>query len=154
MEVEILHTERCTLRPATVEDADWLFGLFNDPDVVTYIEGINWFNTDVASVRSFIESMQVNATKDLGAMWCVEYKSNNIGFILVYDLMKDPFMTYAILPEYRFKSYMSECVSAIYNLIYRHLSLKPSISTNEINIAGSKLKQKIDNSIQETYIFS
>ena len=115
MEVEILHTERCTLRPATVEDADWLFGLFNDPDVVTYIEGINWFNTDVASVRSFIESM---------------------------------------LPEYRFKSYMSECVSAIYNLIYRHLSLKPSISTNEINIAGSKLKQKIDNSIQETYIFS
>lgn len=132
MEVETLHTERCILRPVTLDDADWLFRLFNDPDVVTYIEGINWFNADVASVRSFIESMQINAEKDLGVMWCVEYQSYNIGFILAYDLKDKPFLTFALLPEYRNKHFCSEVFTSVNDFISKTFSAPKTETENPI----------------------
>ncbi len=135
MEVEILQTERCILRPVIKEDANWLFDLLNDPDVVEYIEGINWFNSDVVSVQSFIETMKINAVKDLGAMWCVEYQKNNIGFILAYDLKDNPFLSFALLPNYRNHHFGSEVIT----LIKKYISQKfqtPRIETSNPVVKG------------------
>ncbi|MDE6331087.1 MAG: GNAT family N-acetyltransferase, partial [Muribaculaceae bacterium] len=129
MDVEILHTERCILRPVTAEDADWLFDLFNDCDVVKYIEGIKWFNADVDSVRTFIESMHINADKDLGAMWCVEYQSANIGFILAYDLKDNPFLSFALFPKYRSQHLGSEVIAVTKEYISRRFQ-SPVIESN------------------------
>ena len=135
MEVEILHTERCVLRPAKLEDAEWLFELFNDSDVVSYIDGIKWFNADVVSVRSFIENMQINAAKDLGTMWCVEYQSNNIGFILAYDLNDNPFLSFALLPKYRNQHLGSEVIALAKNYISSKFQ-SPKIESNNPIVKG------------------
>lgn len=135
MEVEILYTERCVLRPVKLEDAEWLYDLFNDSDVVRYIDGIKWFNTNVASVRSFIESMQINAAKDLGAMWCVEYKSNHIGFIFAYDLKDNPFLSFALFPKYRNQHLGSEVI-AIAKEYISHKFQSPKIESNNPIVKG------------------
>lgn len=118
-----------------IEDANWLFDLFNDSDVVKYIEGINWFNADVVSVRSFIESMKINAIKDIGAMWCVEHQSNNIGFILAYDLKDNPFLSFALLPKYRNRHFGSEVITLIKDYISQKFQ-SPRIETGNPIVKG------------------
>ena len=129
MEVEILHTERCVLRPAKLEDAEWMYDLFNDSDVVSYINGIKWFNADIVSVRSFIESMQINAAKDLGIMWCVDYEANHIGFVLAYDLKDDPFLSFALFPKYRNQHLGSEVIAMAKEYISQKFQ-SPKIESN------------------------
>ena len=140
MEVEILHTERCLLRPATIDDASWMYDLFNDQDVVEYIEGLKWFNTDVESVANFIENMQVNADKDLGAIWCVELDTENIGFIMAYDLKENPFLSFALFPQYRNQRLGTEVIKKVYD----HITSKyqsPKIETK--NQIVKKIQRKL-----------
>lgn len=135
MEVEILHTKRCVLRPAKLEDAEWLYDLFNDSDVISYIDGIKWFNVDIVSVQSFIETMQINAAKDLGIMWCVEYKANKIGFVLAYDLKDNPFLSFALFPKYRNQHLGSEVI-AIAKECISHKFQSPKIESNNPIVKG------------------
>lgn len=135
MEVETLYTDRCVLRPAKLEDAEWLYDLFNDSDVVSYIDGIKWFNADLVSVRSFIETMQINADKDLGIMWCVDYKANHIGFVLVYDLKDNPFLSFALFPKYRNQHLGSEVIALTKEYITRKFHF-PKIESNNPIVKG------------------
>lgn len=145
MDVEILNTDRCLLRPITINDAGWLYHLFNDMDVVKYIEGITLFNADIHAVRQFIDSMRINAQNNIGAIWSVEYRSNNIGFIMAYDLTDNPFLTYALFPKYRGLGIMSECIDAICKHVYAQSKNVPFIKVIKTNIAGLKMKKQIDN---------
>lgn len=145
MDVNIIRTDKCLLRPMTITDAGWLYKLFNDNDVVKYIEGVKLFNSDVETVKSFINSMQTNSRNKLGAIWCVEYYSKNIGFVLVYDLSQSPYISYALQSKYRGQGYMYECVLAIGKYIYDQIQLKISIKVDANNFSGVKFKDKIVN---------
>lgn len=143
MEQPTINTPRCILRLATADDAVWLYELFNDQEVIAYIEGIKWFNADIESTRAFIDSMNINFQKRLGILWCVVYEYCPVGMIMVNDLNDKPFYTFALFPQFRGLELMEECIVGINSYILGSYHKIPSISSLDSNISALKLMQKL-----------
>lgn len=133
MEQPILKTQRCTLRPSTPDDAEWLLKLFNDEAVVAYIEGIKWFNTDIDAVRGFLKSMERNSAQNKGFLWVMMFNERPIGFIMANDIDDNPFLTFALLPEYRDKHFGSEVFAAVNEFISKTFATPKTESENPID---------------------
>lgn len=138
-----IETQRCLLRSATAEDAGWLYELFNDPDVIEYIEGIKWFNSDIKTTILFIDSMNTNFQIGLGILWCIIYDNHPIGLIMVNDLNEESFYTFALFPQYRGLELMEECVVGINAHILDFYHQTPSISSLKSNVSALKLMHKL-----------
>lgn len=143
MEQPTINTPRCILRLATADDAVWLYELFNDQEVIAYIEGIKWFNADIESTRAFIDSMNINFQKRLGILWCVVYEYCTVGMIMVNDLNDKPFYTFALFPQFRGLELMEECIVGINSYILGSYHKIPSISSLDSNISALRLMQKL-----------
>jgi len=143
MDFPILNTQRCLLRKAVLEDASWMLQLFNDKDVVEYIDGIKWFNTNIAAVESFILSMDRNFKESKGILWCVDCDSRPVGIIMANDLEENPFLTFALLNDFRNCGIGTE----IYNVVKRFISTKfdePIVETQN-PIVNRITKRKCEN---------
>lgn len=138
-----LITSRCILRAATVDDTCWLYELFNDQDVIKYIEGINCFNADISAIRRFLNSMNKSFQKGLGILWCILYMNRPIGMIMVNDLNDQPFYTFALLPTYRGLELMKECIVETNNFIHGYYNQKPTITTLDSNVSALRLMRKL-----------
>lgn len=117
--------------------------MFNDKDVVTHIEGIRLFNSDIGATRRFIESMNANFQKGLGILWCIQSGDLTVGMIMVHDLTEDPFYTFALLPPYRGLGLMEECIEATNRHILETYHRAPSISSSASNAPAQRLIQKL-----------
>lgn len=115
-----LVTPRCLLRMAVIEDAEWMLRLFKDKEVVAYIDGIKWFNTNVESMRSFIMSMDKNFQESKGILWSVIVDDCPAGIIMANDLEETPYLTFALFEEYRRKNIGSE----VYNVVKEYITAK------------------------------
>lgn len=129
MKQPVIQTSRCVLRPAVIEDASWMFELFKDEEVVVYIEGIKLFNANIEAVVGFIKSMEINCRKRMGMLWSIIYKETPIGFIMVNDLDENPFLTFALFPEYRNLRFGTEVYKSINQFVTTQFS-SPSTETN------------------------
>lgn len=141
MESKTLTTDRCLLRPAIIEDAEWMLKLFNDKEVVAYIEGIRWFNSNTESVRSFIMSMDKNFQKSQGILWCVIVGNCPAGIIMANDLDDTPYLTIALFEKYRGVNIGSE----IFNVVNEYVTAKygePKVETNNPIVKKIILKSK------------
>lgn len=132
MEQPILKSQRCILRPPIVDDAEWLFKLFNDEDVVAYIEGIKWFNTDIDAVKGFLKSMERNSAHNKGFLWVIMFNESPIGFIMANDIEETPFLTFALLPEYRDKHFGSEVFVSVNEFISKTFATPKTETENPI----------------------
>lgn len=143
MEQPTITTARCILCPPTTEDAEWMYRLFNDKDVIAYIEGIKWFNSDINATRLFITSMRKNFQHELGMLWCIFYRNQPIGIIMANDLNEDPFYSFALFPSYRGLELMKECITETNRYLNHYYHLFPTISTVDSNLQAIKLMQKL-----------
>ena len=132
MEQPILKTQRCTLRPSTVDDAEWLLRLFNDEEVVAYIEGIKWFNTDIDAVNDFLKSMERNSARNIGFLWSIIFNESPIGFIMANDIDESPFLTFALMPEYRNKHLGTEVFVSVNDFISKTFAAPKTETENPI----------------------
>lgn len=98
-----------TLSSYSPKDREWLSKLLVEPDVRRYLPHLT---TDV---DIFIYDMKIAESKGLGKLWIIRLAENGVGFIAVYDLTDDPFIFYAMLPEYRNKGYMRNAIGLIEN---------------------------------------
>lgn len=128
MKPSTLTTNRCQLRPAIKKDAEWMLKLFNDKEVVAYIDGIKWFNTSVNSVRAFITSMKNNSDKSQGILWCVMVGNCPAGIIMANDLDEDPYLTFALFKEYRGQNIGSEIFNVVNEYVTKNFG-KPTVET-------------------------
>lgn len=143
MEQPTITTSRCILRFPSTEDAEWMYRLFNDKDVVSYIEGIKWFNTGVDAVMDFIKSMETNFQKRIGILWCIIYNDQPIGIIMVNDLDENPFYSFALFPYYRGLELMKECITETNRYLNHYYHHIPTISTIDSNVSALKLMHKL-----------
>lgn len=116
-EIPMLQTQRCKLRISTIDDSKWLYQLFVDEDVKKYIDGLEIFSKDEKAVRRFILVMLNNWYKGLGCLWSIEYNNQGVGFILVYDLQENPFLSFAILKQFRKQHFATETVACVYEYL-------------------------------------
>lgn len=138
-----MQTQRCDLRLATLNDSKFLLSLFRDPEVIENISGIQCINKAISNVDKLVQTLNFPSDTSEGLIWIIELEQNAIGFIMIYDLSNRPFISYALLPQYRRKGYMYECLMVIGNYMKDRITDKISIEADQSNLSSIKLKRKI-----------
>lgn len=105
-----------TLSSYNSKDREWLSKLLVEQDVRRFLPHLT---TDV---DKFICDMKIAESKGLGKFWIIRLDNIGIGFISIYDLTENPFIFYAILPEFRNKGYMHNAIGLIENKYSLNLS--------------------------------
>lgn len=140
-----METIRCNIRKAELLDSEFLRSLFSIPDVINNLDGANHFISNISCVKRLIKNLNFDENSQ-GRIWVIEIDSHRVGFIMVYDLSENPFISYALLPEYRGYGYMFESVMVIGESIFNQFRCQVSINVDRDNLTAIKLKDKILNS--------
>lgn len=119
--MRVLETERLVLRRLTLDDAEFIFRLVNEPAWLRYIGDKHVRNLDDA--RNYLRTGPLDMYDRLGfGMFLCELKSTGeaVGScgLLKRDTLPDPDIGYAFLPEHWGKGYALEAASAV--LKYGH----------------------------------
>lgn len=119
--MRVLETERLVLRRLTLDDAEFIFRLVNEPAWLRYIGDKHVRNLDDA--RDYLRTGPLDMYQRFGfGMFLCELKSTGeaIGScgLLKRDTLPDPDIGYAFLPEHWGKGYALEAASAV--LKYGH----------------------------------
>lgn len=102
-------SNKITLSSYTSKDREWLSNLLVEQDVRRFLPHLT---TDV---DKFICDMKIAENNRLGKFWIIRLDSIGIGFIAIYDLTENPFIFYAVLPDFRNKGYMHNAIRLIEN---------------------------------------
>jgi RimJ/RimL family protein N-acetyltransferase len=145
--VVILETDRLRLRRLSVDDADFILRLLNEPSFLQNIgdKGVRTredaclyiLNGPVASYEKFGFGLYLVELKESGAP---------VGMcgLLKRDVLEDVDVGYALVPEFWSKGYAVESVSAVISFARETLGLKRVVAvTNPNNQSSIRLLEKI-----------
>ena len=143
----ILETERLTLRKLSIDDAEFILKLLNEPSFLRYIGDKGVRNLDDA--RQYILRGPVASYEQNGfGMYLVELKENRmpigISGLVKRDGLPDADIGFAFLPEYWSKGYAVESAAAVMTYARERLALGRILAiTSPDNEASAKLLGKI-----------
>ncbi len=143
----VLETERLVLRWLSVDDADFILNLLNQPSFVRYIgdRGVR----NVSDARLYIESKFVESYRRFGfGLYLVELKEDKTpigicGFVK-RDTLPDADIGFAFLPQYWSQGYALESARAAFGYGKSDLGFKRILAiTTKDNDASGKLLAKV-----------
>ena len=143
----ILETERLRLRKLTLDDADFILRLLNEPSFIQNI-GDRGVRT-IDDARSYILQGPVATYEKFGVgIWLVEMKDSGapVGMcgLLKRDVLEDVDIGYAFLQEFWSRGYAIESASAVMSYAKEKLGLKRVVAvTNAENQSSIRLLGKI-----------
>lgn len=119
--MRVLESSRLSLRRLTLDDAEFIFGLVNQPSWLRFIGDKNVRNLDDA--RNYLRTGPLDMYQRFGfGMFMVERKDDGVAIgtcgLLKRDLLPEPDIGYAFLPEHWGQGYAFEAASAV--LDYGH----------------------------------
>lgn len=112
----VLETERLVLRRLTLDDAEFIFRLVNDPSWLRFIGDKDVHNLDDA--RRYLRDGPLDMYQRFGfGMFRVEVKESGAPAgmcgLIKRDTLPDVDVGYAFLPEFRGKGYAFEAAAAV-----------------------------------------
>lgn len=115
-EATVLETERLALRRATLADAAWLLGLWNDPAYIQFIR--DWGVRTVAEAEALLQTRIIEKYTEHGfgqSVVVLKATGEPMGLtgLIRRPGLDDADVGYAYLPEYWGKGYASEAVAAV-----------------------------------------
>ena len=144
--LEIIRTSHLILSELTINDANFIFKLYNDRDFIRYIgdKGI----ASVQDAESFILQGPINSYKINNYGLCLisllDKKPIGICGLLKRDKLDSPDIGFAILPNFRKQGYAVEASRAILNDARERLQLTKILAiTSSENIASIELLLKL-----------
>lgn len=143
----ILETERLRLRKLTLDDADFILRLLNEPSFIQNI-GDRGVRT-MEDARTYILQGPVATYEKFGfGIWLVEMKDSSapVGMcgLLKRDVLEDVDIGYAFLQEFWSRGYAIESASAVMSYAKEKLGLKRVVAvTNAENQSSIRLLGKI-----------
>ena len=143
----VLETERLTLRRLSVDDAEFMLRLLNEPSFVQNI-GDKGVRT-IEEARAYIQNGPVASYKEFGfGLWLVEIKHSGspIGIcgVLKRAALEDADLGYALVPEYWSQGYALEAASAVMDYAGRMLGLRRLAAiVNHDNQSSLRLLRKM-----------
>jgi len=143
----VLETERLALRRLTIDDAEFILELLNDPAFLQYI-GDKGVRTHADACR-YIETGPMASYARFGfGLYRVELKDSGepIGIcgLLKRDSLPDADIGFALLPRYRSKGYAFESAAAVLVLAGDTLGLKRVLAvTSPDNVASISLLEDL-----------
>jgi RimJ/RimL family protein N-acetyltransferase len=116
-----LESSRLSLRRLTLDDAEFVFGLVNQPSWLQFIGDKNVRNLDDA--RNYLRTGPLDMYQRFGfGLFMVERKADSIAIgmcgLLKRDILPEPDIGYALLPEFWGQGYALEAANAV--LDYGH----------------------------------
>ena len=157
MQLATLATERLTLRPLTLDDDAFILKLVNEPSFIRHI-GDKQVRT-LPDARAYIESGPRASHSAHGfGLDRVELTSTAqpIGMcgLLKRDILPDPDVGYAFLPEFWSRGYASEAVRAVLDDARQRLALSrvAAVVSND-NTASIRLLERMGFRFQRMFEF-
>jgi len=144
--VLVLETNRLALRRISVDDAEFMLELLNDPSFVRYIGDRGVRTTDDA--RTYIQTGPMESYERFGfGLYLVELKDTRepIGIcgLLKRESLEDVDVGFALLPRFWSKGYAVEAVSAVLAYGRDTLGLQRIVAiTSPDNVASINLLSK------------
>lgn len=143
----VLETDRLILRKLTLDDAEFILKLLNEPSFLRYIGDKGVRNLDDA--RRYILNGPVDSYERNGfGLYLVELKENGIPIgisgLVKRDTLPNPDIGFAFLPAYWSKGYAVESAAAVMSYARKVLGLDRILAiTSPDNDASEKLLGKI-----------
>jgi RimJ/RimL family protein N-acetyltransferase len=113
---KVLETERLVLRRLSIEDAEFILGLVNEPSFLRYIGDKGVRSLDDA--RDYISQGPVESYRRHGfGLWLTERKEDSVPIgicgLVKRDSLPDPDIGFAFLPSFWARGYAIESASAV-----------------------------------------
>ena len=149
----VLETERLSLRKLTVDDAEFILALLNEPSFLRYIGDKKVRNLDDA--RQYILNGPVASYERHGfGLNCVELRESHtpIGMcgLLKRDELPDPDIGFALLPDFWSKGFAFEAAQAVLKDARERLQLQRILAITSLdNEASINLLQRLGFSFDE-----
>ncbi len=143
----IIETNRLQLRMLSVDDADFILRLLNEPSFIQNI-GDRGVRT-IDDARAYILKGPIASYEKFGfGLWMVESRSEatpiGICGLLKRDVLEDVDIGYALLPEFWSQGYALESASAVISYASEKLGLKRVVAvTNSDNNNSIRLLEKM-----------
>lgn len=136
----VLETNRLILRRFTLDDAEFIFKLVNDPSWLRFIGDKNVHNLDDA--RRYLHEGPLDMYERYGfGMYRVEERDSGtpVGMcgLIKRDTLPDADVGYAFLPEFRGKGYAYEAAAAVLEHGNRKFGLKRILAITSLDNATS-----------------
>ena len=145
--MNVLQTERLSLRKMSPDDAEFIVELLNDSAFLRFI-GDKGVRT-IEDARQYILTGPMDSYERHGfGLWLVELKGSRtpIGIcgLLKRDTLPDVDIGFAFLPQYRSRGYAFESAAAVMNYGRGVLGLRRVVAiTNEDNAGSIRVLEKI-----------
>lgn len=143
----IIETDRLQLRQLSVDDAEFILRLLNEPSFIQNI-GDRGVRT-VDDARGYIVKGPITSYERFGfGLWMIETKSPlapiGICGLLKREVLDDVDIGYALLPEFWSQGYALESASAVVSYAREKLGLKRVVAvTNSNNQSSIRLLEKM-----------
>jgi RimJ/RimL family protein N-acetyltransferase len=143
----ILETDRLQLRRLSVDDADFILRLLNEPSFIQNI-GDRGVRT-VDDARAYVLNGPIASYEKFGfGLWMVETRTEatpiGICGLLKRDVLEDVDIGYALLPEFWLQGYALESATAVMAFAREKLGLKRVAAvTNANNQSSIRLLEKM-----------
>ncbi len=143
----ILETARLQLRLLSIDDAEFILRLLNEPSFIKNIGDRGVRTLDDA--RAYILKGPIASYEKFGfGLWMVETRSAaapiGICGLLKRDVLEDVDIGYALLPEFWSRGYALESASAVMSYASEKLGLKRVVAvTNSHNKSSIRLLEKM-----------
>ena len=134
--MQVLQTDRLTLRRLTLDDAPFVLQLVNEPSWLRFIGDKNVRNLDDA--RHYLRSGPLDMYARLGfGLFLVELKDSCTAIgtcgLIKRDTLPDVDVGYALLPEHWRKGYAYEAVSAVLDYAQRTHGLQRVLAITSVD---------------------
>jgi RimJ/RimL family protein N-acetyltransferase len=143
----ILETDRLQLRMLTLDDAEFVLRLLNEPSFIQNIGDRQVRTVDQA--RNYILKGPIASYERFGfGLWLIENKSASVPIgicgLLKRDVLEDVDIGYALLPEFCSQGYALESASAVMSYAGTVLGLNRVVAvTNPDNQPSIRLLEKM-----------
>lgn len=149
----VLETERLSLRRLSVDDAEFILALLNEPSFLRYIGDKKVHNLDDA--RQYILNGPVGSYERHGfGLNCVELRESHtpIGMcgLLKRDELPDPDIGFALLPDFWSKGFAFEAAEAVLKDARERLKIQRILAITSLdNDASINLLQRLGFKFEE-----
>ena len=145
--MNVLQTERLLFRRMSLDDAEFILQLLNDPSFLRFI-GDKGVRTAEDARQYILTGPMASYERHGFGLWLVELKGSEtpIGIcgLLKRETLSDVDIGFAFLPQYRSKGYAFESAEAVMDYGRKVLGLKRIVAiTNEENAASIRVLEKI-----------
>jgi RimJ/RimL family protein N-acetyltransferase len=145
--MNLLQTARLNLRKMSLDDAEFIVELLNDPSFLRFVgdKGVRTSH----DARQYILTGPMESYERHGfGLWLVELKDSAIPIgmcgLLKRESLSDVDIGFAFLPQYRSQGYALESAAAVMDHARNVLGLRRVVAiTNEDNVSSIRLLQKI-----------